>query len=262
MSAHSSHSQPAAQAPALRRAVQILDLVSDAKTALTFTDIVSQLSLPKSSAHGLCGVLTELGLLMRTPSGTYRLGARSMRWANGFLRRTDVVSEFQQLLQEQPLLSAFTVTLTVLEGTQVVYLACANSHNALGFTFRIGMRLPAPFTATGKAILSTFTDSEINARFKNQWPKALTPNSVTDGIQFSEALAATRLRGFAIDMGEVREGMLCLGAPVKDASGLVCAGLAVSMLAAESNEEHIQNTGEVLIRMARILSSRLGYQAE
>lgn len=254
----SSSESPAGSAPALRRAVQILDLVSELANPPTFTDIVALLGLPKSSVHGLCATLVELGLLHRSEAGTYRLGSHTMTWANGFLRQTDLVAEFQRVLNERRELSQFTVTLTVLDGTQVIYLACANSNTALGFTFRIGMRLPAPFTATGKAMLSTLSDQEVSQRFSAQWPSPLTPHSVTTRDGLMAELATTRQRGYSIDNGQIRDGMLCIGAPVYDFSGKAIAGLAVSMLEIEATEEAIESTGLALMDISQSLSSRMG----
>lgn len=259
MSKTASGETSAGSAPALRRAVQILDLVSQSPAPLTFTDIVALLSLPKSSAHGLCGTLTELGLLQRSEEGTYRVGAHTMSWANGFLRQTDIVAEFQRLLSESREWQQFAITLTVLDGNQVTYLACANSHAALGFTFRIGMRLPAPFTATGKAILSTLSDREVSQRFEGLWPAPLTPHSVSACEDLLAELAATRLRGFSIDNGQIRDGMLCIGAPIYDFSERAIAGIAVSMLEVEATEAAIEQTGQALVDIARSLSARMGY---
>lgn len=248
-----------ASAPALRRAVQILDLVSQSSAPLTFMEIVALLSLPKSSAHGLCATLTELGLLHRSEAGTYRVGSHTMSWANGFLRQTDIVAEFQRLLSERREWQQFAITLTVLDGNQVTYLACANSHAALGFTFRIGMRLPAPFTATGKAILSTLSDQEIKQRFAEEWPAPLTPHSVSTYENLLAELTAARLRGFSIDNGQIRDGMLCIGAPVYDFSDRAIAGIAVSMLEVEATEAVIEHTGQALVDIARSLSARMGH---
>lgn len=258
MSTRSSSEHSAGHAPALRRSVHILDLVSESVNPPTFTEIVTLLGLPKSSVHGLCITLVELGLLHRCEAGTYRLGPHTMSWANGFLRQTDLVAEFQSLLSERQELSPFTVTLTLLDGAQVIYLACANSNTALGFTFRIGMRLPAPFTATGKAILSTLSDEEVRQRFSAQWPAPLTLQSVATRDALLAELAATRQRGFSIDSGQVREGMLCIGAAVYDFSGTAIAGLAVSMLEVEATTETIADTGRALLAISQSLSARMG----
>jgi len=258
MPTNASREPAGSSAPALRRAVQILDKIAELPSPPTFTDIVSLLGLPKSSAHGLCATLVELGLLIRSDAGTYRLGAHTMRWANGFLRQTDIVGEFQRLLQERRELAQFTLTLTILDGQQVVYLACSNTNSALGFTFRIGMRLPAAFTATGKAMLSRLSDQEVMGRLGSHWPQPLTAHSVSTPDALAEELRITRQRGFSIDDGQIREGMLCIGAAVSDFSDAVCAGIAVSMLAVEATDQRVNETGRILVDIAHALSQRLG----
>src|ERR1700709_1044426 len=71
--------------PALRRTVRILDLVATASTAPTCSELARLLNVPKSTAHGLCATMVELGLLNRSEAGTFRLGPHLMRWANRFL---------------------------------------------------------------------------------------------------------------------------------------------------------------------------------
>ena len=244
--------------PALRRSVQILDLISQSPSPLSFTRIVSQLGLPKSSVHGLCAALVDEGMLIRNSDGTYRVGSRIMSWANAFLCQTDMVEEFQRLLQGRNELREFTVTLTVLDDCQVVYIACSNSKAALGFTFSIGMRLPAPFTATGKAILSTLSDEEICRRFADRWPEPLTSHSVDSVNALTAELAHVRGCGYSIDKGQIREGMLCIGAPVRDFSGQAVAGLAVSLLQQEAGPQTIDTIGKKLLEIAASLSTRLG----
>jgi len=258
MAMNAATDSPVSSAPALRRAVQILDLVSALATPPTFSEIVAQLGLPKSSAHGLCATLVDLGLLIRTNAGTYQVGAHVMNWANAFVSQTDLVDVFQDLLQDRQDLSNFSLTLTVLDQQQVVYIACANSKAALGFTFRIGLRLPAPFTATGKAILSTLGDQQVRQRFTSDWPQPMTANSVANIDQLLLELAQVRQRGYSLDNGQIREGMFCIGAPVYDFSGQAVAGLAVSMLEQEAIDSTVEAIGSKLVAIASSLSARLG----
>ncbi|WP_341988707.1 IclR family transcriptional regulator [Azorhizobium sp. AG788] len=244
--------------PALRRAVRLLDHVSAQPTPPTAADLARALDLPKSTAHGLIGCMVELGLLARSPEGTFRLGPHLMSWASGFLGQFDLVGEFQRVFAQAPALEGYTIMLTVLEGTEVVYLACRNSSAPLGFTFRIGMRLPAPFTATGMAMLSTRSPEEVRALLGGQWPAPMTSRSAGDMETLLAELAATRARGFSLDEGQVRDGMVCIGAPVKDYSGLAVAGLALSLLEQEATPERVADLGARLRRIAADLSGRLG----
>ena len=134
----------------------------------------------------------------------------------------------------------------------------SQQHVPLGVTFRIGMRLPAPFTATGKAILSTWSDDQVRSLMANRWPDPLTANSVRHIDALLVELSETRARGFSIDNGQVRDGMWCFGIPVRDAANEIAAGVAVSILATQVDQPTIELVARNIRKIAEILSFRLG----
>ena len=182
----------------------------------------------------------------------------TMRWASSFLAQQDIVAEFQRHFTQSTDLSEHTVTLTVLDGREVVYLSCRNSEKPLGFTFRIGMRLPAVFTATGKAQLETLSDAELGELFRDYWPEPLTRFSVRNLEGLRAEIAAIRDRGYSIDDGQIREGMICLGAAIRDYSRRPIGGVAISLIESEATPDVLERVGMRLRRTADALSSRLG----
>ncbi len=245
-------------APALRRAVRMLDYVLTAAKRPNAAELTRALDMPKSSAHGLMSAMLELQLLARAEDGTFRLGPHLMRWANGFLSQLDIVSTFQEHFAQTPELAHYTVTLTVRDGTEVVYLSCRNSDQPLGVTFRIGMRLPAVFTATGKALLAELDDGALNDLLGKGFPAPLTARSVRDLPSLRRELAQFRERGFSTDDGQVRDGMICLGAVLRDHGDIAPAGIAISLTRSEATPERIERLGGKLRRAAEALSQRLG----
>ena len=255
----SDAASPAESVPALRRTVLILDLISASPTPLNAADITRALSLPKSTAHGLLNVMQELNLLAKNPDGTFRLGPHPMRWANSFLSEMDVLSVFREYFAKDTALASYTLTLTILDGAEVVYIGCRNSDQPLGHTFRIGMRLPSPFTATGKMLLSEVPDEELERLFGARFPEPMTARSAASLAALREELSATRSRGYSIDDGQIREGMVCVGAAVRDHSGKAIAGLAASLLHSEATEQAIAELGERTRDTAQSLSRQLGH---
>lgn len=251
-------SQKSDTVPALRRAVRILDMVANSGQTPTAAELTRLLDLPKSTAHGLLAVMVELDLLAKSADGTLRAGPHPLRWANGFLSQLDIVSSFHEQLAERHDLDPYTVTLTVREGGEVVYISCRNSAQPLGHTFRIGMRLPAPFTATGKILLSELTSDDLEILFQS-FPPSLTPRSVKSLSELEHELVLTRSRGYSVDDGQIREGMLCIGAAIRDYSGAASAGIAISLIRSEASDEMIASLGEELRETAQALSERLGY---
>ncbi|WKL23601.1 IclR family transcriptional regulator (plasmid) [Agrobacterium tumefaciens] len=253
-----SNQEVAKSVPALRRAAEILDLVSSSGSRLSAAEITRACNLPKSTGHQLLLAMTDMSLLNRAQDGTYQVGPHPMRWASSFLSTIDIVGTFQSCLGQVHELDGFTVTLTVREDREVVYIGCRNSNQPLGQTFRIGMRLPAPFTATGKILLSDLADAELAALFSEGFPVPLTPRGTPDLNHLRDELNTTRARGYSIDDGHVREGMICIGAAIRDHSGRAIAGIAVSLLRSETSAEMPHQLGLTLMKVAGHLSQQMG----
>ncbi len=160
----------AGNVPALVRAHAILDLVrTKAESAPTASELARQLDLPKSTVHGLCATMVNLGILVRRADNSFRIGPHIMRWSNAFVATADLVAEFTAIFDEIDMLTQETITLSVLEGAEVMYIACRNSTLPMGITFRIGMRLPAPLRPRARPILSTMPGEKRPLR---SWPIA------------------------------------------------------------------------------------------
>lgn len=142
--------EPKSVSPAVDRAARILDLLAESDAPLGLADLSRALQAPKSSLHGLCSTLTRLRLISRSENGLMSIGPHVMFWANAFLSKANIAQEFSSVCREAGIMTDETITLSVLDGAHVVYIACHNGSRPLGIQFLIGMRLPAQFTATGK----------------------------------------------------------------------------------------------------------------
>lgn len=255
------HAGEAASAtvPAVARAARLLDVLAAAKEPLSLAALTERLRLPKSTVHGLCATLAQAGLVKRFESGTYHLGMRIMHLAQAFLARTDLTGEFVKILDAMNPLPEESIVLSVLDGADIVYVACRNGTRPFGFTFRIGMRLPANCTASGKALLSTLPDERIAALAGGGHFYGLTEKSITKAGPLRRELALVRKRGYAIDVEETRKGIVCFGAPVfRPASGEAIAAVGVSMPTVAVNAPQKARAIKAVQGVAAALSERLG----
>ena len=245
-------------APAVERAIVILRAVAAGHEALSLSALTDSLSLPKSSVLGICNTLVKGGLLRRTPEKTYRLGMGLVDLARNYLETSNPVDHFIEAWNSLEKVPEETVVLSVLEGTEVVYVACRNGTRGLSFNYRIGMRLPASCTASGKALLSTLPQDAVANLFHDPLPQ-LTTRSAARLADLRRDLNTARQRGYAVDREETREGMCCIGAPVFTLSGRpATAAVAVSMLTAEFRSGQRQHVIDTVMTLARRLSDRLG----
>lgn len=245
--------------PALVRTKKILDALSAGGKPKGVSELARMLDLPKSTVHGLCHTLVDLGLMMRVGPSQFAVGPHVLSWANAFEGQSDLTQEFMRIADANDLISKQAINLSILTGREVMYVACRRGTDPLGVSFRPGVRLPAPFTATGKAMMATMPAAEVEALFAEDWPDAWTRRSVPDLNTLMRELDETRERGYSIDDGQLREAMVCFGAPVFDASGTrAVAGIAIGLLSGEVNEASTNLVSHAVQALANKLSHRLG----
>ncbi|WP_198666222.1 IclR family transcriptional regulator [Tropicimonas sp. IMCC34043] len=245
--------------PALSRGSTILDMVADAPDILTVSELGRRMKLAKSSVHSLCATLCELGLLVRNSDQTFAIGPHVMRWARAFSRRSDVAAEFARIWDENTdKLQGATITLSVPDRNDVVYIGARNSSRTPWFEFQVGSRLPMAFTATGQAFMSRMADAEIRLRFRDGLPEPMTSRSPRTLDQLLKLVAEARARGYSREDQSVCEGMICFGAPVLNASNTAIAGVAVSMPVDDIDPAREAEIVATLKRIATTISQRLG----
>ncbi|WBU56153.1 IclR family transcriptional regulator [Paracoccus sediminicola] len=245
--------------PAIGRATALMDLIADEPDSLTIASMARRLGLAKSSVHAQCSTLEELGLLVRNSDNSYAIGPHVMHWSRAFARRSDVTAEFARIWDEgTDQLQGATITLSVLNGNDVVYIGARNSDHTPWFNFSIGMRLPMAFTATGQAFMTRMSETEIRNRFADGLPPPMTPHSPQSLDELLQLVAEARQRGYSIDNQAVSDGMICFGALVLNASNEAVAGVAVSLPVREATPDKREVIVRALTQISSTISRRLG----
>jgi len=130
--------------------------------------------------------------------------------------------------------------------------------HGLSIHYRIGMRLPATCTTSGKALVASLSDDAIAERYGGSL-ETLTKRSIVSLSQLLEELSLARKLGFAQDREETRAGMCCIGAPVFDTSRRqAIAAVAISLVRIEFDSPKRIATIARVREIAAHLSARLG----
>ncbi len=210
-----------------------MDALASSRQPLTLAELSKRLTLPRSSVHGLLATLVALELARRHDDASFTIGPKALQWAGAYGRQSDVLRAFELHADRIAALDTETVMLAVLEGPDVVYLACRQGSRALAVNFRVGGRFPAPCTSSGKAMLACLSDRVLRERLGQAPLPRLTRHGVGSAAVLLRQLQSVRRQGFAIDDEETAEGMQCFGAAIHDASaGVANAAVAVSVIKA------------------------------
>jgi len=248
--------QTEALAPAVRRAVLILEVMAEQPdTPLGASEIARRLELPKSSVANIVNTLADAGLVRRSAAG-FALGRKIAELGGAYLASIDLVQEFYDASRELPAASDETVQLAVLDGLEMTYLARHDGRQQVRLTSGIGRRLPATVTATGKAALASLDDRELDRRLATiaRLPTP-TPHSLGTMAALRGDLEHVRERGYALDDEETVEGVICLGAAIparRPGEGPYAA--SITLLKARATDDRLAALVGDLRQLARGLS--------
>jgi DNA-binding IclR family transcriptional regulator len=245
--------------PSVDRAVRLIDALAASHEPLGLAELARRLALPKSSVHGLLATLVRHGLARRNDDGEFSLGARPLQWADAYVAQSDILRAFDASARRIAALATETVMLAVLEGPEVMYLACRPGSRALAVNFRVGGRFPAAFTSSGKAMMASLPDQAVRGLLSAQPFVRPTRHSVSSPTALLRQLAAARKQGYATDDEETAEGMQCFGAAVYGPRRAeAVAAVAVSVIKAGLTARRRTELIASVRQLAQQLSDALG----
>jgi DNA-binding IclR family transcriptional regulator len=152
-----------------------------------------------------------------------------------------------------------TVYLGVLDSKEVVIVDRIDSTEPLRLSHNLGFREPVHSTALGKALLSAFTEEQLDSLFREGNLAAFTPKTTTSLESLKSELKRVRLSGFAIDDEETLPGVRCVGAVVRDASGGAVCAVSVSGPSVRIPSERIASLAQEIRITAEAISGELGF---
>ncbi len=254
-----SHQSPAksASVPALEKAFEILDFITKSPTPVSSATIARELSLARSTTHNILQALTNKGVLHKDANHLFSLGFYLLYWAGRFEVERDVVALFHESAVSFDVLTPYTITLSTLDFDrgETVFLSSHQGSSAIDFAFRRGVRVPAVFSATGKAILSQTPFDKVVGMY-DVFPAPLTDKGVTDFKELKAELDEVKVTRLSLDDGQLRLGMTCMGTYIRSQDG-VRLGIAVSLSDSEYSEQK-EVVGQAIIALAMKIEQGLG----
>ncbi len=240
------------------KVAQILDALAASDGVLGLSELARTSGLPKSTVHRICGELVGWGVVERS-GDAFRLGSRLFELGSRVPGRRLLRDTALPIMEDLSSATQQTVHLAVLEGVEVMYVERLPGRSASEVPSSVAARLPLYCTATGRCLLANGPERLLD-RVLDAGLEARTDRSVLDPEQLRATLATVLEDGFAIERGEVSDGLMSVGAPVFELGDRLAGALAVTGPEATLDSETIDIAAVVdLVRDAAAeLSRRLG----
>jgi DNA-binding IclR family transcriptional regulator len=194
--------------------------------------IARDLGVPVATAHRQVASLVADGYLARHGRGFHVAGPRLLQWLGQLDEKQVIANCAAPVLHRLAGQLSCVVQLGTLEGDMVTYRIKTGEGAGELFT-RVGMQLEAYCSGIGKVLLALLPAGDREAYLATGPFPPLTARTITEPEALRCELAKVREQGFAMDDGEIAEGLQCLAVPVRSPDGRVLAALSVSRGAAQ-----------------------------
>ncbi len=215
--------------PAVGHAARILAFLGKHPSPkATLTEICTALGIYKSRGHAILKTLVTYGLVERDEeTKRYSLGPNLIYLGRQVLKNLDIREKAMPFLRKLSEETGCTALLGIISRDHLIVVAKEDGNSHIGITIEMGHRFHLTAGAHGKAVVSFLTDVErkkILARKRLYFhgnPDNLDRKRLLDEIAFCQK------QGYAVDMGDLQEGIRAVAAPVFSGKGTVTGVILV-----------------------------------
>jgi len=204
------------QAPTVKKAFQILDLVARRDQRLTLSALSRELGISKSTVCGITKALEGIGAVVRDDkTKRYSLGATLFELGRKAYARIDLRDTVRPIMDGLMRSTRQSVFLGIRSGDHVSIVDIVESTQDLKITAHIGARLPLLVGATGKIFLASMTEQEASQLIQTIKLRRDTEKSIMNPDRYMEEVRQARERGYALDYEEYMQGVRAVAAPIR-----------------------------------------------
>ena len=227
------------------KGLAVIEAYGRGKTSLTIAEVARASGLDRASARRCLLTLVNRGYAV-TDGRYFELTPRVLRLGYAYL-----AAPLPRLVQ--PTLDSLSDDLkescsaSVLDDTEIVYVARAARHRMIGVGLHPGSRLPAYCTSMGRVLLAGLAPDDSRAILMRSDRQKITERTLTDVGHLVGELDRIRADGYSIIDQEVEIGSMSLAVPVRNIAGATVAAITVAVHATPAMSVRLRT--EILTRL-------------
>lgn len=245
----------------ITKAVNVINLLADADTPMSLTEMSNELGIAKSTLHAIVATLLEEEYLAQdSDTNKYELGFRLFEIGSQFSRKLNISRIAMPYMQNLAKKTNETIHLAVLSDNEVLYVNKEESSVSIRIVTETGLKLPVHCTGVGKALISGHTTDELEKVAQEKGLKKYTDSTITDLKKLQKEISKVKGQGFAVDEQEFMVGLRCIAIPIYNHSGKVVCALSISGPVARMMGDSFEDKKKRLMHAAAKISQEMGYR--
>ncbi len=202
------------QAPALKKGLEILELLASASDPLIMSDISAALGRSVGEIFRMLQVLEQDGYIARRDDG-YRLTNRLFTLGMNQPPIRDLASTALPIMQDLALQAGQSCHLAVPSGGDMVVIIAIEAPGLCGFAVRVGYRRPLPSSNSGRILLAFQKPAAREAMLKD----ARESGHDYDDAELTDQLDQLESEGGASSPSPILTGITDISAPIMVGNG-------------------------------------------
>lgn len=204
----------------------IRSFAADAPTQ-TLTEVAARAGLDRAGARRILLTLQAMGYVAQD-GRHFRLTARILDLGYAYLSTTPLWNLAEPVMEELVSEVHESCSISVLEGTEIVYILRVPTSKIMAINLAIGSRLPAWCSSMGRVLLAGLPDDTVARVLAASDIRAHTRHTETARDKLARAVARVRADGHALVNQELEDGLTSIAVPLKDRAGNVIAAMNLS----------------------------------
>jgi DNA-binding IclR family transcriptional regulator len=246
---------------AVSHALDLLEQFHGDIDELGVTELSKRLKLHKNNVFRLLATLESRGYIEQNrATENYRLGLKALELGQTFIKQMGLLRQARPILDRMVEECNETAYVAIFKENHIVYLDVVETNLTVRVVSRVGSRLPAYCTASGKVHLAFMSEEELEATMAEQNLVQHTPTTLASADKLKAELEQVNAQGYAIDNEELDDGVRCIAAPIRDYTRRIVGAVSISgpnmRLADKRLEEELI---PMILRAGEDLSTRLGF---
>jgi IclR family pca regulon transcriptional regulator len=214
----------------LARGLAVIRTFDAANPVMTLSDVAARSALSRATARRFLLTLVELGYV-RTDGKRFALTARVLELGYNYLSSLSLPEIAQPHLEALSATVHESTSASVLDDTDVVYVARVPVKRIVTVSINLGTRLPVYATSMGRAILAHLDEEDRERTLERVVLRPFTERTIVSIPDLRAELDRIRDQGWAVVDQELEVGLRSLAVPVCDAAGRPVAAINVTGLA-------------------------------
>ncbi|MEK1888903.1 MAG: IclR family transcriptional regulator [Phyllobacterium sp.] len=220
------------------RGLRVIEAFGEHDRRLSIADVAKRTELDRATVRR--SLLTLVDLRYADYDGKFfTLTPRILRLGHSYLSATPLTTLVQPHLDELSEKTGQSSSASVLDDTEIVYIARASHRRVMSINLNPGSRLPAYCSSMGRVLLAALPESVAMNTLMRTELRANTEKTIIDIDRLLAELVRVRERGYALIDQELELGLCSIAVPVQNRKGETIAALNVGAPAAHVSPEEM-----------------------